>query len=263
MQHHVRRQLGLGAKNSSRSARKLRINEQRLARRAAGLCVFCNEPALPDRSECQRHKESRDRRRHSKQQTGKCNYCGKPPPPGRALCLMCLAKVKEHMSRLKAERLEANLCERCGKRPPSEGLKQCRPCADRAKNATTARRKERLVNGMCGACGLHPILTTQTVCKACYYKRISCSSFGTCADGKALEEMFEKQEGKCPLSGRQIVLGDTAELDHILAISRGGLVNDLQNVRWVHKMVNRSKQHYTDEEFLELVRDIARHSGLT
>lgn len=71
-------------------------------------------------------------------------------------------------------------------------------------------------------------------------------------------QLFQSQHGRCALSGRPIYFKDyeveqTASLDRIDSL-RGYSIN---NVQWVHKDVNRMKQHFPQDYFLMLCRDIA------
>lgn len=72
--------------------------------------------------------------------------------------------------------------------------------------------------------------------------------------------LFISQNGKCALTGKQITLGDkskqTASLDRIDS-SIGYIPN---NVQWIHKDVNRMKNHFSQDYFIETCRLVARHS---
>lgn len=66
-----------------------------------------------------------------------------------------------------------------------------------------------------------------------------------------LEEMFSKYEGKCALTGWDIDIkyyNETASLDRIDS-SKG---YELNNIQWVHNMVNMSKNKYTQEAFINM-----------
>lgn len=71
--------------------------------------------------------------------------------------------------------------------------------------------------------------------------------------------LYEKQNGKCALTGLSISFSrnrkinaneQTASLDRIDV--RKGYVSD--NVRWVHKDINRMRQNYDDQYFIEMCR---------
>jgi len=82
-------------------------------------------------------------------------------------------------------------------------------------------------------------------------------------DGKFLYNLFVKQQGKCALSGINIsiVKSDkrhtcSASLDRI--DSKKGYTKE--NVQWVHKDINRIKQHFNQEKFIEWCRLVSNHS---
>ena len=82
-------------------------------------------------------------------------------------------------------------------------------------------------------------------------------------------EMFQSQNGKCALSGIDIkfvkygrsvkatLKSQTASLDRI--DSSKGYTKD--NVQWVHKDINRMKNVYSDEYFIEMCVGVAKTRG--
>lgn len=76
-----------------------------------------------------------------------------------------------------------------------------------------------------------------------------------------LRALWERQGGRCGLTGRPLVAGPRAlHLDHILPLRRGG-GSDLSNLRWVTKDANFAKRDMTDDELLHLCRDIIATLG--
>jgi len=76
-------------------------------------------------------------------------------------------------------------------------------------------------------------------------------------------EQFQKQDGRCALSGIELVLAlplakSTASLDRI--DSNRGYTSD--NIQWVHKTVNLMKNALTEKEFLDFVAKIHSHKNL-
>lgn len=66
----------------------------------------------------------------------------------------------------------------------------------------------------------------------------------------------------CALTGRPLNFKDpdTYEYDHILPTSRGG-ENTLDNMQIVCPEVNRAKQNLTDQEFIDLCKEVVIHAG--
>ena len=76
-------------------------------------------------------------------------------------------------------------------------------------------------------------------------------------------EQFLKQEGKCALSGLDLILsrvhtgGNTASLDRI--DNCNGYTKD--NIQWLHKDINRMKWKYDETYFIELCKKVVRKKG--
>lgn len=81
-------------------------------------------------------------------------------------------------------------------------------------------------------------------------------------------DIFVRQKGRCALSGRVITLATTnrewkdrqdnhASLDRI--DSNKDYTRD--NVQWVLKEVNVSKNNMTDEEYIEVCKAVVKHHG--
>ncbi|MCK4870784.1 MAG: HNH endonuclease [Gammaproteobacteria bacterium] len=59
---------------------------------------------------------------------------------------------------------------------------------------------------------------------------------------------------KCYLCGLP-VSWDTAEMDHVVPVSRGGK-NTIANLKWAHRICNRVKHNLNIDELLELFQEI-------
>lgn len=75
-----------------------------------------------------------------------------------------------------------------------------------------------------------------------------------------LRGLWEKQNGLCALTGRQ--LDENAEIDHILPIAKGG-DNSVDNSRWLCRAANQAKHALTDDEFFNLCREIVESKPYT
>jgi len=74
---------------------------------------------------------------------------------------------------------------------------------------------------------------------------------------KMILEVIERQGRRCALSGRELT-PETASLDHIMPLSRGG-AHDLGNLWVVDHKVNTAKGTLTVEEFIALCCEVADH----
>lgn len=176
-----------------------------------------------------------------------CKNCNAPTAIG-IYCVECKSKQK---NRLK-EKIKNNLCVVCGKNNPTNGQK-CLGCYTEYQQNKLAKKNRRLAEGKCAFC--EDIRIHSTLCLSHYLKFTSKSHFGTVRYWCDLHEKFLDQNGICPYSGRKLVLGVDASLDHIVPKSRGG-INEISNTQWVHLDVNFMKQSMLNEEFLCLIKDI-------
>ncbi len=224
--------------------------------KAKGLCIYCTRPTN-GKVVCDWHADKAKRAAARKQERGSCP-CGKPARYGKRLCAKCQQRSNESIRALQQRRQEQGLCMYCGKSPATEGKRGCNECRLRLADRAITTRELRLARGDCVNCGRQPHLPTRTCCKVCLLRRHSHSHFGTVKLAGQLLEIFERQGGRCVYTGRLLTMGVDAELDHIVALSRGG-VNDLSNVQWVHTSVNQMKWSFAEEEFLGMVEEIHRH----
>lgn len=71
-------------------------------------------------------------------------------------------------------------------------------------------------------------------------------------------KLLKHQNSRCALTGRPLT-PETAALDHILPLSRGG-EDRIENAQVLHKIVNRAKGTLTNEEFIDLCRKVVRNT---
>lgn len=71
--------------------------------------------------------------------------------------------------------------------------------------------------------------------------------------------LLKRQRMLCKLTGRRLNR-DNISLDHIVPLSKGGS-NDPSNIRFVHMAANRFKMDISDNDLLELAKDIVKTIG--
>jgi len=74
---------------------------------------------------------------------------------------------------------------------------------------------------------------------------------------KMIMRLVEQQAFRCALSGRELT-PETASLDHIVPLSRGGN-HELSNLWAVDHQANSAKGTMTVDEFISLCREVAGH----
>jgi hypothetical protein len=80
---------------------------------------------------------------------------------------------------------------------------------------------------------------------------------------KEAADIFKAQGGKCALTGEKLGkgLGSSPSMDQRVPRVRGGPGYTKDNVQWVTAQINFAKQNLTNEEFADLCKKVAAHSG--
>ena len=65
--------------------------------------------------------------------------------------------------------------------------------------------------------------------------------------------IWKRQRGRCAMTGKP--LDRTAELDHIVPVSKGGK-NEPSNLQWLSPEVNQCKNDMTVEQFMEVCKAV-------
>lgn len=76
---------------------------------------------------------------------------------------------------------------------------------------------------------------------------------------KQVLELVKRQRFRCAISGRELT-PETASLDHIVPLARGG-PHAIENVWVVDHQVNSAKGTLSLDEFVALCRDVVAHQG--
>ena len=71
--------------------------------------------------------------------------------------------------------------------------------------------------------------------------------------------LLERQQYRCALTGRSLT-PVTASLDHIVPVRCGG-EHAVENTQVLHKDVNKAKTTMTNEEFIQLCREVVEHAA--
>lgn len=90
---------------------------------------------------------------------------------------------------------------------------------------------------------------------------------GTKGDGRPtgkltatkVKALLEYQGYRCALTGRQLTTDD-CEADHIIPVRDGG-GNVAENIQLVVKQANKAKGTMTQDQFVQLCRDVKAHCG--
>lgn len=134
----------------------------------------------------------------------------------------------------------------------------CKPCY----NAKARKvHKIHVNNGICRECN-RPIYGNQLVCLEHWFRQMIQGALGRSDKNtvQILKDRLAQQDFKCFFTGRSILPGENASLDHYLPRSRyPELSRDINNIVWTDFKVNLSKRDQTPEEFIEQSRLVVEY----
>ena len=96
------------------------------------------------------------------------------------------------------------------------------------------------------------------------FKSVASSTLMDRTKADDLEHLFYLQEEKCYITGKKLIIGDNAGLDHLIPKSKNhNLISDINNVRWIDKKINEIKRDLTIDDFISLCKLVAsRHKDI-
>lgn len=141
-----------------------------------------------------------------------------------------------------------------------------------AKNLDVERQRSRekslarVSAGICRSCNKPPAFGGQ-VCEDHWFAARATQRLGlgveTLMRGQALKSILEAQGYKCAYTGRDLVCGVNASIEHKIPVAkRPDLKSDLKNIEWLDVTVNRMKTDMTRDEFIETCALIAERAGV-
>lgn len=157
------------------------------------------------------------------------------------------------------KRVQEGLCVLCGAPRGAEraALRTCKECCLRstalARERRASRREENRRNLVCPRCGGAP------AGKAAYCEAHLLAKMGEgLAPGLDLRGIFDAQGARCFYTDRALTLGVNASLDHKKPRSRfPELASTPSNLAFCDISINLLKGKRTDEEFIQICREVA------
>lgn len=116
--------------------------------------------------------------------------------------------------------------------------------------------------GLCRACPAPALPGTKCWCEKHWFAQAAWrNGLRGKEAGEKVKVLLEKQNHTCPYTGKKLVIGVNASIDHKNPRSRfPDQSKSIENAEWVDLNVNRAKRAMTKEEFIELCTLIAeRH----
>lgn len=129
------------------------------------------------------------------------------------------------------------------------------------KNLRSTRKEK----GLCRECNKNK-MEFSNYCEEHYLKNTSKAAMRTEKYWNELKIMFEKQNGKCYYTGKDLIFGINASIDHIISQhTRLDNVYTLENLVWCDLEINLMKRNISYENFIancKLILDtVGRASG--
>jgi 5-methylcytosine-specific restriction endonuclease McrA len=120
--------------------------------------------------------------------------------------------------------------------------------------------EKQLKKGLCMWCN-NPKLKHQKKCSKCYVRICAQNALNNGKLGEEVLGLLFAQNFKCFYSGRNIELGLNAQIDHIMSKSKyPNKITDLENIVWCHEDINRMKNNFDKEYFIQTCKEIAKHN---
>lgn len=235
---------------------------QRSERLQKGLCGTCGKkPHVAKRTKCEdcaeKNRVGANKYRKKNIGIGICSCCGKNPLiQGRAKCQSCIDQWNKHRANRRSSRKQQGVCTECGE-PSYKRYSRCEKHYLENKNSTEKLKAERINKGLCCRCGKVPYVSNHQQCTVCILKAFAHELWRDRGRWKELLELFNKQGGRCSYTGEQLVIGQGASIDHIVARSKGG-TDDISNLQWVKRVVNLMKTDQRHQEFILACFSVAR-----
>jgi len=113
--------------------------------------------------------------------------------------------------------------------------------------------------GLCIFCK-EKIFGESALCEKHFFISVATSSLKDRTQGERLKELFYVQDGRCYLSGRKLIAGKNASIDHIFPISKNQKMrNRIENLRWCDKQVNNAKSNMNSKKFIAFCKEIVTY----
>lgn len=139
----------------------------------------------------------------------------------------------------------------------------CRPCTNkdfRERGYASYPRYKKA--GLCTSCGGPRVGTETTQCIDCWFKKVARRSRIE-IPWTVLEEKYRKQNASCYYTGRVLIPGKNASLDHKKPVGRfPESVSDPENLVWCDMSINAMKHSMTEEEFYAVIQEIVQARDL-
>jgi hypothetical protein len=192
-----------------------------------------------------------------------CQQCKRKFPRKTVWQNFCSASCRNRWHKNPTARSGSKKCEICASLfIPKKTWNQVY-CSEKCHmvGLSKATGRYRIRNKKIGLCLNCPkkTLPTSSLCEEHWYKRAARTNGFKKEDGwKLIKKLLKDQNFMCPYSGRELVLGFNASMDHINPKSRfPEQAHLLENLEWIDIEVNSAKRDLTKEEYVSLCKLVA------
>lgn len=201
-------------------------------------------------------KKNENKRYWHRVESGLCTVCGILPVDTMLSKRRCTQHAKEETIRQTISRnklVASGKCRTCGKDRGTDGSsKRCRPCLTALSGKHYYKK---IADGNCLRCGRKRDIDHNTFCRVCWFKDRSLCATGTIANYKELEAKLIAQDSKCYFTGKQLVIGTNASVDHLTSkYNDKSLESDVNNLVWADLTINTMKNSCNEQEFYTICK---------
>lgn len=189
----------------------------------------------------------------------KCKKCNEQCEVGFINCERCRLIQRQIQKEYRLRLKHKGLCIKCGKNKIKSPHVKCDICIKIQSEWQRKKSNKNLKMDRCADCSMPK--AGVRFCEDCCLKRTASKRLGNVSHWKELKIIYDRQKGICPYTGSELILGRNAALDHITPLSTGG-TNANGNLQWVSRKANEMKWHYSENEFLNLVKQIYEYRVL-
>lgn len=194
-----------------------------------------------------------------RKQNNLCISCGKSKNSNKTLCCeSCRFKNNERSKKVRESRKKENQCQYCGKTIKNLKLKSCNNCRKKLAESVKYLTEKRREKGLC-KCGEKANIGF--VCENCWFKKASLNNTGSRKSWLFIKNLLKLQNFKCSYSGKLLIIGKNASLDHKVPICKNGNKSSISNLQWVDYDINtKMKRHMSHDEFILLLKTIINYT---
>lgn len=147
---------------------------------------------------------------------------------------------------------------------PLPNIERARRWYEKNREVVSINNKERILkkieNGFCKSCPTK-VFVKSKYCETHFFQGKARDILKDKTRWKEVRDLFYSQNQMCYMSGRLLIPGVNASIDHIHPKSKHPeLKNDINNLRWCDFDVNKAKQALSNEKFIKVCEDVVSYN---